>query len=60
MIGPFSSLNETSWTWKVSCATALLGCDGGGGGDGGAIYKIKVLKKIGTQRYRQSVKSAQS
>ena len=45
MIGPFSSLNETSWTWKVSCATALLGCDGGGGGDGGTIYKIKVIWK---------------
>ena len=43
MIGPFSSLNKTSLTWNVSCAT-MIGCDvGGGGGDGGAIYKIKVL-----------------
>ena len=37
MIGPFSSLNETSWTWNVSCAIALFGCDGGDGGGGGAI-----------------------
>ena len=43
MIGPFSSLNETSSTWKVSFVTALLGCDGGDGGGGGAIYKIKMI-----------------
>ena len=41
MIGPFFSSNGTSWTWNVSFAIALIGCDGGNRGFGGAIQEDK-------------------
>ena len=39
MIGPFVSLNVTSWTWNVFFEIAFFGGSGGDGGGGGAIQE---------------------